>query len=149
VFWHDATMSRIDVDLPERVLFTTEIPIRVGDINYGGHLGNDAVLSIAQEARARFYASHGFSELECDGASTAMVNAALIYGAEGKYGMVLRVEIGAADVRSREFDLLYRMVEAASGKEVARVKTGIVSIDLTTRRIVRLPERLRRALAPA
>jgi 4-hydroxybenzoyl-CoA thioesterase len=63
--------------------------------------------------------------------------------------MVLRVEIGSADVRSREADLLYRMVETASGREVARVKTGIVCVDLASRRIVRLPERLRRAFAPA
>jgi len=47
-------MSRVRFKLPDRFLFTTEIPLRVSDINYGGHLGNDAVLSLAQEARMRF-----------------------------------------------------------------------------------------------
>ena len=142
-------MARIEIELPERIVFSVDIPIRVGDINYGGHLGNDAVLSIAQEARARFYAAHGFSELDVEGLGSAMVNAVVVYGAEGQYGMVLRVEIGAAGVRSREVDLVYLMVDAASGKEVARVKTGIICVDPASGRIVRLPARFRRMLAPA
>jgi hypothetical protein len=39
-------MARVKIDLPDKFIFKTEIPIRINDINYGGHLGNDAVLSI-------------------------------------------------------------------------------------------------------
>ena len=47
-------MSRIKLALPDRWTFSTELPVRISDINYGGHLGNDAVLALAQEARVRF-----------------------------------------------------------------------------------------------
>ena len=47
-------MPRIKLELPEKLVFSTEIPVRITDINYGGHLGNDSILSIVQEARVRF-----------------------------------------------------------------------------------------------
>ena len=57
-------MARIKIELPEKFIFSTEIPLRISDINYGGHLGNDAVLSIAHEARIRFFNKHGFKEID-------------------------------------------------------------------------------------
>jgi acyl-CoA thioesterase FadM len=141
-------MPRVQVDLPERFLFATEIPIRIDDINYGGHLGNEAVLSIAQEARLRFLRSHGWTELDIEGVGILMVDAAVVYLAEGKHGMMLRVELGAADVRTRGCDLLYRLADAATGREIARVKTGLVFQDPTTRKLVTMPAALRAKLEP-
>ncbi len=141
-------MARVEIELPERFLFTTDIPIRIGDVNYGGHLGNDAVLSIAQEARVRFLRARGLAD-ELDvggGAGLVTVDAAVVYRAEGRYGMVLRVDLAAADVRSRGFDLLYRMSDAATGEEIARAKTGLACLDYATRRLVRTPDALRRVL---
>src|SRR5690242_9184099 len=94
-------MARIEIALPERFLFTTELPIRIGDVNYGGHLGNDAALAFAHEARVRFLAAHGWTELDLAGVGILMVDAALTYRAEGRWGMVLRVEVGTGDVRTR------------------------------------------------
>ncbi len=139
-------MARIDIPLPERFLFTTEIPVRIGDVNYGGHLGNDAVLSLAHEARVRFLAAHGWTELALAGVGILMVDAAIVYRAEGRWGMVLRVELGAGEVRTRDCELVYRLTDASSGAEVARVRTGIVFIDPSSRRLVRMPEALRAVL---
>ncbi len=140
-------MARIEIELPDRFLFRTEIPIRIGDINYGGHLGNDAVLSIAQEARVRFLRSHGWTELDVQGVGMVMVDAAVVYRAEGLYGMVLGVEIGAADIRTRGCDLLYRMDDLATGREIARVKTGLIFFDYAARRVVKMPEAFHQVLA--
>ena len=49
-----ATMARVKLQLPVTFSFQTNIPIRIGDINYGGHMGHDAVLPIIQEARVQF-----------------------------------------------------------------------------------------------
>jgi 4-hydroxybenzoyl-CoA thioesterase len=140
-------MARVAIELPGSFPFETEIPIRISDVNYGGHLGNDAVLSIAHEARIRFLAAHGLAELDVDGVGILMVDAAVVYGAEGLHGMTLRVAVAASEVRSRGFDLLYRMTDAASEKEIARVKTGIVFFDPRARRVVSMPARFREALA--
>ena len=55
-------MPRIVIQLPPRFAFTTEIPVYVGHINYGGHLDNAAMLSLVSEARIRFLASLGYTE---------------------------------------------------------------------------------------
>jgi acyl-CoA thioester hydrolase len=137
-------MARVEIDLPERFPFRTEIPVRIGDINYGGHVGNDTVLSIAHEARVRFLRTHGFTELNVAGVGIMMVDAAVVYRAEGQYGMVLEVEVAVTDVRSRGCDFVYRLRDAATGSEIARAKTGVVFFDYAARRVAHVPEEFRR-----
>ncbi|RMF54479.1 MAG: thioesterase, partial [Calditrichaeota bacterium] len=43
-------MARLKLTLPEKFHFTTELSIRISDVNYANHLGNDAVLSLIHEA---------------------------------------------------------------------------------------------------
>jgi 4-hydroxybenzoyl-CoA thioesterase len=140
-------MARVELDLPDHFPFLTEIPIRISDINYGNHLGNDAVLSLAQEARVRWLASHGWGELDICGLGIVVADAAVIYRAEGRYGMVLKIELAWADVRSRGCDLLYRLSDVATGQEIARVKTGLIFFDYEARKVAHLPEPFRRVVA--
>lgn len=140
-------MARIEIPLPERFSFTTELPIRVTDLNYGGHLGNDAVLSLVHEARVRFLAAHGWSEKDVAGAGIIMADAGIVYRAEGFYGMTLRVEVAVAELKSRSCDLVYRLTDAATGREVAVAKTGILFFDYAARKVVSTPEPFRAAFA--
>jgi acyl-CoA thioesterase FadM len=133
-------LARVEIDLPEAFAFTTEIPVRIGDVNYGGHLGNDAVLSILHEARVRLFARHGWTELNVGGPGIVMVDAAIVYRAEGAWGMTLRVDVAVADVRTRGCDVVYRVSDVATGREIARAKTGIVFFDYASRRVVHAPE---------
>ena len=125
---------------PDRWTFSTELPVRITDINYGGHLGNDAVLALAQEARIRFLLSHGYSEMNVEGAGIIMVDAVVVYRSEAFYGDVLVVDVGLADPQPLGCDVLYRFTNKATGKEVARVKTGIAFFDYARRRPVEMPE---------
>jgi acyl-CoA thioester hydrolase len=68
-------MSRVKLKIPtEKPLFTAIINVRIGDINYGGHAGNDAILSIMHEARMQMLNSHGFSEMNAGGTSLIMAD---------------------------------------------------------------------------
>ena len=139
-------MARVELELPEQFLFRTEIPVRIDDLNYAGHLGNDSVLTIAQEARVRFLGAHGWTELDVEGVGIIMADAAVVYRAEGKYGMVLEVDLAVADVRTRGCDLVYRLQDKATGKEIARVKTGILFFDYSAHKVVSVPARFRDAV---
>lgn len=44
-------MARVHVQIPAHTHFEATVPVRVTDLNYGNHLGNDALLSIMHEAR--------------------------------------------------------------------------------------------------
>ena len=134
-------MARVKIELPKEFIFKTEIPIRINDINYGGHLGNDAVLSIAHEARLRFLKQHNFTELDAGGAGIIMVDAAIQYKAEGFYGDIIKVEIAVTDITGVSCDLVYRCTNKNTGTVIAIVKTGIVFYDYNRKKIVSFPEK--------
>ena len=145
IHWSDCIcMARVKVPLPSQFPFRTEIPIRISDINYGGHLGNDAVLSIAHEARIQFLRHLGYTEFEIDGTGILMTDATIVYAAEGLYGDLLIVDVGTMDFQPAHCDVVYRLTNKTTHKEIARLKTGIVFIDKQTRKITAIPESFRK-----
>jgi acyl-CoA thioester hydrolase len=133
---------RINIDLPQKFIFTCTIPVRIGDINYGGHLGNDAVLSIMHEARVQFLHSYGYKELEIAGVALIMSDSAISYKAEAFYGEILTVEIALADFNKYGFDILYKLSGKVNNKEIARAKTGMICFDYQNKKIVSIPAEL-------
>jgi acyl-CoA thioesterase FadM len=65
-------MERIKINLPEAFSFSTNIPVRITDLNYGGHVGNDAFLSLLHEARMQFLQQFGYSEMNVEGVGLIM-----------------------------------------------------------------------------
>lgn len=137
---------RVQIDLPEYWLFRTTLAVRVGDINYGGHLGNDRVLALAQEARVRWLAELGLSEVDVGGVGLIMADAVVTYHREAFMGDELQIALGAADVRRSSFDLVFWFSRLDDGEEIARVKTGMVCFDYTARKVTRLPSDFARCL---
>jgi acyl-CoA thioester hydrolase len=135
-------MARIKIDLPEKFLFKTELSVRVYDLNYGAHLGNDKVLAIFHEARVQFLKNLGVDN-EKDGfggAGIIMTDAAVVYKAEAFLGDQLIVKVTAADITAKSMDVLYLIENKDTGKEVARGKTGILCFDYVSRKIAAIPE---------
>jgi len=132
-------MARIRVDLPDRFPFSTELAVRVGDINYGGHLGNDALLALLQESRMQFLQQYGYTERDIGGKGIIMVDAAIQYRAESFHGNLLVIEVAVTEIDKRGCDFVYRVTNKATGKEVARAKTGIVFFDYAQRAMVPVP----------
>lgn len=141
-------MGRIKIDLPSAFRFSTEMTVRIGDVNYGGHLGNDAVLGLVHEARLRFLKQYGFSEADAGGAALIMTDAAVVYKSQAFHGDLLRVEADVADPSTAGCDFVCRITKAATGAEVARAKTGLAFFDYPAGRVVRMPERFRAAMMP-
>ena len=134
-------MARIQIDLPEKMIFDTELDVRVSDINYGGHAGNDSILGLMQEARVRFYRSLGIlSEVRIEGEIGQIItDAALVYKSESFMGDSLKIRIGVADFNKYGFDMYYQILNSQTGKEVARGKTGILCFNYATRKVTSVP----------
>ena len=141
------TVARVEIDLPERFGYECDIPIRIGDINYGGHLGNDAVLAIAHEARLQFLAAHDLSETDVGGCGIIMADAAIVYRSEAFYGQTVRVQVGAVPAGRSGCDLFYLLTDREDEREIARIKTGIVFFDYERRKPTRMPEAFRTAIS--
>lgn len=140
-------MPRIKIELPERFLFSTEIVLCLSHINYGGHLDNALLLTLVSEARLRFFKALGYrSELDVEGLGIVVADAALQYKSEAFHGEIMLIRMAAADFNPYGCDLLWRMNEQTSGREIARGKTGIVFFDYAVRKVGSLPEQFRTRL---
>ncbi len=134
-------MARIKLELPQQFFFSTNIPIRITDINYGGHAGNDSVLSIIHEARMRFLKYYGYDEKNFAGVGLIMGDVAIEFKKELFYGDIAIVSVTAADFERVSFDLLYQLETKKEDKRIliARAKTGMVCFNYETQKIVSIP----------
>ena len=132
-------MARIELNLPESFSFSTDVCVRIGDINYGNHLGNDALLSLVHEARLQFLQSRGFSELDIDGCGLILTDAVIVYKSQGFHGDLLTIFAAVGDFNKYGCDFFYKVIRKSGGKEVARAKTGIVFFDYNRQKMVPVP----------
>jgi acyl-CoA thioesterase FadM len=132
-------MARATLDLPERWDLAVLLEVRVTDLNYGGHLGNDRMLALAQEARAKYLEHLGASELDVYGARIVVADAVVIYRAEVHAGEVLRFEVAAAPAGRVAIDLYYRVRRVRDEAAVAEIKTGVVFLAPASGRPTRVP----------
>ncbi len=140
-------MARIKLEMPEKFAHSVELAVRVGDINYGQHLGNDAVLAFAHEARVCFLRANGFTELDAGGAALIMLDAVVVYKSQARLGDVLIVETAVGEIGPCGFELFYRMTNKQGAAEVARIKTGMAFFDYEAGRVARTPEEFRKAFS--
>lgn len=135
-------MARVKVDIPAHLHFETRIPIRITDLNYGGHLGNDALLSILHEARLQLLKHFGYDELQLGGASLIMADVAISYKGEGFYGDTLYIRMAFDELNKYGFDITYHVLNQ-EGREVARAKTGMLCFNYQERKLMPLPEEVK------
>jgi acyl-CoA thioesterase FadM len=139
---------RVKIIFQRPFSFSTSIPVRISDINYGGHVGNDSILSIVHEARMAFFKHHGQTEMNAGGVNLIMADSAVQYKGEAFHGDTILVEIYADNISSISFDLFYKLTTIREVKQldIAYVKTGMICFDYSTRKIVNMTETLENIL---
>lgn len=145
-------MDRVKLKFPDdNPLFTTTISVRIGDINYGNHVGNDAILSIIQEARVQMLHVHGYDEKHIGGMGLIMADVMISYRGEAFYGDALTVSIYVDEMTPKSFDLLYDITTMRNEQNIAiaQAKTGMACFDYTTRKITNMNEALKKVLTIA
>ena len=142
-------MARVKLKFPaENPLFTATISVRIGDINYGNHVGNDAILSIIHEARMQMLSSFGYTEMDAGGNSMIMADVMIAYKGEAFYGDELTVKLYAEEITTHTFDLLYHISTPRNGvqTDIAHAKTGMACFDYQERKIAAMTAEFRKML---
>lgn len=134
-------MSRIRLTLPERFQFFTQIPVRITDLNYGAHVGNDTILSLIHEARVQFLRAAGYDELNVAGVGLIMSDVAIEFKSQLLYGAVVKAYVAAAEFTRIGFDMYYKLVVEKNDAEIviAVAETGMACFDYTAQKIVAVP----------
>jgi acyl-CoA thioester hydrolase len=141
-------MARVKLNLPDVFAFSTDLDVRVADINYGNHLGNDRMVTLLHEARLRYLNSHDFGEFNIGGMGIMVTDIVVAFSSESFFGDMLTFSVGVTDFNKYGCDVIYRVENRAQGKKVAEAKTGIVFFDYDERKIARVPKIFMQRCAP-
>lgn len=132
-------MARVNLELPDSFIFSTTLDVRVSEINYGNHVGNDRMVSLLHEARLRFLREHGFGEFNVGGVGLIVTDLVVQFVAESFVGELLTFHVGLMDFNKYGCDVIYKVVNQEQDKLIAQAKTGIVFFDYDERKVVRVP----------
>ena len=128
-------MARVVIDLPTVFPFSTELDVRIQLINRGDHLGNDSLITFLNEARVQFLPESINSPQD---SHIWMINGdlAVIYKSESFYGDILKIEVATGDFHKYGFDLIFRVTEVKTGREVAHAKMAMLMFDAKARKLI-------------
>jgi len=141
-------MARVKFDFPEKILTTVTIPVRITDLNYGNHVGNDAFVSIIHEARVQWLKQQGLSELNIGGAGLIMSDLAIEFKSESFYSDIIEVKIAVGEISRVGFELFYQLSVTRDAQTIllANAKTGMICYDYTIKKVVTIPEGFKKLL---
>lgn len=139
-------MPRIKLSRLEKYTFVYHRELKVGDINYGGHLGNDSVVRIVHEARLDLLRSMGLSELDLGDSKTGIIMTDLAVNFKGEGFLFDKITIHSriSEIVSTGFRVFHYFTK--DSKPVALAETGLASFDYQSRKIVPLPEAFLKAV---
>ena len=142
-------MSRVKIILPPKSLGNFQIPVRITDINYGNHVGNNAIVEIIHEARVQFLRSHHFTELTAGGIGLIMNELVVEYKNESFYNDQLNVTIFCGEISRAAFELYYKITVMRDETNIiiALAKTGMVGYNYEQKKVAAISEELRAALS--
>ncbi|MFC2067401.1 acyl-CoA thioesterase [Chloroflexota bacterium] len=133
-------MARLKITLPDEFVFSTKIPIRIGDINRGGHLGHESFLVIIEEAHERFLQSLGYFKNGAQGIGLIMVDVSIMYLRQGCYGQILEVGIAITDFTTKRFGMVYKITDIETKLELARANAGYLFFDYQQQSTIPVPD---------
>jgi acyl-CoA thioesterase FadM len=134
-------MARLHLDFPEdQFYYSTPMSVRVTDINAANHLGNDSMISMISEARARFLFEFGVAETERDGTGIIVTDLATTYRAEAHARDQLLFEVGVMDFNKYGGDIIFRITRPRDRKLIAMAKSGFVFFNYKSSQVVAMPE---------
>lgn len=119
-------------------IFAGTYTVRVGDINYGGHMGNDKALLLFHDARLYFLGKYDFSESDIGGPGLIMSEAHVFFKKEVFRGDELKIFIHIEELHNISFVMHYSVMR--DDIEVMHGSTKLVVFDYEERRVAKVPE---------
>ncbi|MFJ1258042.1 thioesterase family protein [Cupriavidus sp. CuC1] len=137
-------MARLDLEFPEdQYCYSTHLTVRVTDINSANHLGNDSMISMISEARARFLfdlRTGDTEDAETDQVGIIVTDLATTYRNEAHARDQLLFEVGVMDFNRYGGDITFRITRPADLALVAMAKSGFVFFSYERKQVVPMPE---------
>lgn len=132
-------MTRVEIELPNKILFNHHFKIQKEDINHAKHMGNERILIFANNIRTLFYENLQLADVDWDkGEGTIIANHAIKYISEGFLDDEICCEVGVANLSSCSFDLVFHFIKK-NKQSLALIKTACVYFNYHDKKIKELP----------
>jgi acyl-CoA thioester hydrolase len=118
--------------------FSIPITVRIGDINYGNHVGYHVYLLYFQEARIAYLKHLGFSERDIAGYGMVVGTVECKYKKELLLGDTFHVACRIAELKSKAFIMEYRIVKEQTLHAVG--STTNLCFDRLAKKVAHLPQ---------
>lgn len=134
-------MPRIKLQIEGELLFRASLTVRISDINYGNHVGNDAFVSMIHEARMQWLTTKGFTELDIVGTGLIMSDLVVEFKQECFYGEHLQVDLIKGEVSKVGFELFYLIYSNRNGTRelLCKARTGMVCYHYVEKKVSAIP----------
>ncbi|RYD98163.1 MAG: thioesterase [Sphingobacteriales bacterium] len=135
-------MEKVKIILPaDPPDFECLITVRVSDINYGNHVGNDSLVSFLHEARVQFLTDMGYTEFDIEGVGLIQADLMVRYKNEAFLGDKLSCKIFFVNFSARSFDMICSITTERNHQNItiAAAKAGLVCYNYQTKSIAQLP----------
>ena len=132
-------MPRIKLEEKEKYEFEYKVILQVNDINYGGHLSNDALISLIHETRLNLLKDMGLKETDLGDGYTGMIMSDLgvNYKMEGFMFDEILIKSHIGEIKNNTFRIFHKLLK--KDRIFALVETGFAAFDYKERKIVSIP----------
>src|SRR5688572_21545186 len=138
-------MARIKLDIPEHTIASFNVPVRITDINYGNHVGNDAFVTIIHEARMQWLKQYDYTELNIETVGLIMSDLVVEFKNESFYGDLVEVKLSVGEISKVSFELFYQLFALRNNEHIllANAKTGMICYDYAAKKVAMIPSQLK------
>ncbi|MGL4534017.1 MAG: acyl-CoA thioesterase [Fusobacteriaceae bacterium] len=121
-------------------IFKTDYKVGIGDINYGGHMGNEVSLRLFQQVRVEFLNSLGLSELNIgQGLGLIQVESYVKYKKEVYFGNLLLLEIKKINFGKSSIEFVHNIMN--ENQEIAlEGTTTLLAFNYENKKVSRVPK---------
>ncbi|UYG08492.1 acyl-CoA thioesterase [Halomonas sp. M4R1S46] len=143
-------MERVRLAFPEAdIRHRHPLTVRVTDMNYGRHLGHDALVSLLHEARISALAALGLAEGDMGGYPSVAADLAVQYRAEARWPDALVVDTAIPAPSRKAITVYHRVRREADAAIVATARLNLMLVDPAGGRPVPIPGAVRDCLTGA
>jgi len=125
--------------------FSIRLDVRFRDCDSQGHVNNAVFFTYLEQCRLLFW-RHMTGGAPNPHARVIVARAECDYRAPAHFGEQLEVRLNVGDIGRSSFQLLYEIVNIASGARLAEAKTVMVTYDYDAGKSVPIPAKARELL---
>lgn len=119
--------------------YIIDIPVRISDINYGGHLGHAELIKITHQARLKFFSQFNLKEDNIEGAGVIVKSLSVEYKSESFFDDVLHIAVFIKEIDKASCVFFYQITKDHN-INVASVYETILFMNYETRRLKKVPK---------